>query len=106
MTAGTISHHHAGASPGCSYAFQHGSAQRPDSGCLASASLLLAAAVLFCCCWVLFAAAVLFYSPVGEYSKGGYPFPKSCHKCPQDTTTPGRGSYSPDQCGKQQQRQL
>lgn len=46
------------------------------------------------------AAAVLLYSPVGEYSKGGYPYPRLCDKCPKGTTTPGRGSYSIDQCGK------
>lgn len=41
--------------------------------------------------------------PVGTYSEGGFPYPKECEPCPSGTTTPGKGSYSIDQCGKQQQ---
>lgn len=41
--------------------------------------------------------------PKGQYSEGGYPYPKKCDSCPKGTSTPGRGSYSIDQCGKQQQ---
>jgi hypothetical protein len=39
--------------------------------------------------------------PKGQYSEGGYPYPKKCDFCPKGTSTPGRGSYSIDQCGEQ-----
>lgn len=40
--------------------------------------------------------------PVGEWGEGGYPYPKHCTRCPEGSSTLGKGSYSHDQCGEEQ----